>query len=244
MRVQPRKQSHKTLKLRSPRACSTTTTVLHVLCTQLVINGKHQDLPSNPHKLVLPSSGSLDLYFVDLRPVETPAPPPAPPPPPPSTPPSSTLPPAAVDQPQAQARKVTSPEQDAPIAPGMRFKSAALAAAAAFKASRAASAAEPKVQPVQGAPPTPKGAPPIPAKEPVVLAQPVLMQQPQMDALVAALQHWKMLDPYKSTRLRDPRFAATADWHCLDDDASSYYTAAQAEQLASQQPFLCVLHVW
>jgi len=98
---------------------------------------------------------------------------------------------------------VTSPEQDAPIAPGMRFKSAALAAAAAFKASRAASAAEPKVQPVQGAPPTPKGAPPIPAKEPVVLAQPVLMQQPQMDALVAALQHWKMLDPYKLVQLVD-----------------------------------------
>ena len=163
--------------------------------TQLTINREHKDLPPDPHKIVLPSSGSLRLSFVDLRPVISPDPPPFPPPPPPPKPAAHTETPTAA--------AATGNEQSS----GARFRPAALAAAAAYRAQAAAAAAAAAsststVSPLP--PPADKKASAAPKadpgpKKPVLLTKPVLMSQQQMDALTAALQHLPTLEPIEAS---------------------------------------------
>ncbi len=159
---------------------------------QLMINGKHIELPSDPHKLVLPTSGSVDLCFVDLRPVVTPEPPPQ------LYPPLSPHP-AAPEVPAQDPPPQAHPARG----PGPRFCFAIPSVAA--PAHRAAPAAA--VATGGGSPAAPKapmmhdgsvtdGKGPV-RREPVLLTQPTLLSKAQMDALVAALQFWPSLDPIK-----------------------------------------------
>lgn len=152
-----------------------------------MVNGEQKDLPPNPHKIVLPPTGTLHLNFVDLRPVDIPEPPPL-----------QLFRPAAPAQATASAASEEQDQESKKLGLRVFTPHATAAAACTLEPPTAVADASSPGQPgaAEQAAAHTQGEVPLP-KQPVLLDKPVLMVQAQTDALIAALQHWPALDPVK-----------------------------------------------
>lgn len=209
-----------------------------------MVDGKHYDLPPNPHKIVLPSSGTLNLCFVDLRPVKAPphavrspllSPLPHSKPEAATQDPVSSLHPSVLDTAKTAEQAHSSAGQNSPgmhpglppLPLGLRPKSpsppssATTHRASPTNAHSSATTHRASHTNAHSTPRTPTPAQPEeqaaaavasvasteapgagvaehrPPSEPVILSEPVLLDAGQMEALLAALQHWPSLDPIK-----------------------------------------------